>query len=85
MAKPTFCQCPHCKEVSTVGEWNVETYKLCTSRETKRSYVRIQDAGKRPKWYVCPKCKKDSKIDQIVPVLKSEFEKEKADDQKGIS
>jgi len=61
-------KCPCCKRISSAGEWNVETSALCESREAKRHFARIQEAGKQKRWYQCPKCHKRSDNIDILPV-----------------
>jgi hypothetical protein len=72
--KYKFFQCSECNEVSPAGEWNNETMVCCTNRDLRRSFVRIQDAGKRGKWYKCPKCHKAVVNSSLVPVVQSEID-----------
>jgi hypothetical protein len=55
--KYKFYTCPHCNKTHSAGEWNDETIKLCTNRDQRRRFVKIQDAGQRAYWYQCPSCK----------------------------
>jgi DNA-directed RNA polymerase subunit RPC12/RpoP len=71
--KPKLFKCSECGETSSAGEWNKETMTCCTNRDLRRSFVRIQDAGKRGKWYKCPKCHKPVVNSKLVPVLQSEI------------
>jgi predicted RNA-binding Zn-ribbon protein involved in translation (DUF1610 family) len=71
--------CPHCGVVSKAGEWNGETIKLCTDDKSKKSFMRIQDAGQQNRWYKCPVCKKPSKLNEIKPTLASEVAAMKED------
>jgi predicted RNA-binding Zn-ribbon protein involved in translation (DUF1610 family) len=66
--------CPKCGNTYSAGEWNGETIKLCTNRDQRRRFVRIQDAGKQARWYQCPGCKAHVNGFDTIPVLASEIE-----------
>jgi len=72
-------KCPACKKISSAGEWNEETFKLCTSREARRVYVKLQDVGKRRNWYQCPKCHIPNYAHLIKGILQSDIPKEVQD------
>lgn len=61
-----------CGKVSTAGEWNNATLKLCTNRMTQRTFKKIQHAVGQARWYVCPVCGGNAQMSDITPLMKSE-------------
>lgn len=53
-------RCPRCGGESTLGEWDENSYKYCTSREMKRSYTHLNNSKafehKTEVFYNCPSC-----------------------------
>lgn len=66
-----------CGKVSTAGEWNNETLKLCKDVQSKRIFKKIQHAIGQARWYVCPKCNGKAHMREIVVLMKSEVENER--------
>lgn len=55
-------ECPYCYKASQLGDWNDESYKMCSNREMKRAFKQLTDPKvfeeKNDRYYMCPKCKK---------------------------
>lgn len=62
-------KCSWCGDISTLGEWNDDTYSKCTNREMKRAFVPLTEkrafVRKTDSFYICPKCKRWSRGSQL--------------------
>ena len=72
-------RCPKCSGISSIGEWNDQSYKMCTTKEMKDDYLPLthENAFNREEdtYYMCPKCREwtmgcQLKIDTDNPRLK---------------
>ena len=62
-------ECPWCGETKTLGEWNDNTYKRCTSREMRRAFTPLTQerafTRKADTFYLCVNCNRWSRGSQL--------------------
>lgn len=61
--------CPWCGDDSTLKEWNDSSFEECLSRETRRSFVKLNEERVWKKesknFYKCPCCNKWSRGNKL--------------------
>lgn len=65
LSEDTLLMCPVCKEEALTIQWDAYTKSKCTTRQLRRSYKSLLEAGalakKSDRNYCCPYCDKFSK------------------------